>query len=74
MGPDAAHRGVSVPPGTLSHPGTTAQLSGDISSHEDWFSVFFFMLAEAEGGLGPIHICEPVSGSQSGSLQSQWAG
>lgn len=53
-----------------------------VSWHSLMKSCFFFLrsaalhsiLPEAEGGLGQINICEPVSGGKSGSLQFDWTG
>lgn len=82
MGTDSAHRRVSVPPGTLSHPGTlslyfhckTKLFENDffmIVAHLSslrYTCLMSFTIPEAEGGLGQIYSCEPVSRGKSGSL------
>lgn len=37
-------------------------------------SLMSFKISEGKGGFGQIYICEPVSRSKSGSLQSHWIG
>lgn len=87
MGTDSAHRGVSDPSSALSYPGT---LSHQFYLKTCLIIIFLryctsipgliytcftlFTILEAEGGLGQIYICEPVSRCESGSLLSNWTG
>lgn len=72
MGPNSAHRRVSVSPGSLSHPGTLSQSGKPLGNLLFFIAAVLllmsFTLAEGEGGLGQIYICEPVSRGKSGSL------
>lgn len=81
MGTDSAHRGVSVPSSALSYPGTPSlhfYFKSCLIIIFLWYLIYtcfmLFTIPEAEGGLGQIYICEPVSWGKSGSLLSNWTG